>query len=348
MRVEQLTFTRFIAAVLIVIFHYGEKSFLFNNPYLEFITKSSAVFVSYFFMLSGFVMIIAYHDKTKVSAFEYLKNRLARIYPLYLLGVLLVLVVLILNNKANWGDFLLNVTMIQSWVPEKALTINTPGWSLSVEMFFYVLFPFLFNVIYNKVSFKKISILILVFWIVSQIVFQIMFLKPIMNFPLSIKDLSYFPLLHLNEFLIGNLAAIYYINNCGYQRNFDLAILIVIILIIIALKFPTGFNYHNGLLAVLFIPLILLLSLNTGKLTTILRNRTLVFLGEISFGIYLLQYPVWLWVSDYRLRKYFQLDLKEDPTLAFLVRFVILFLAACLSYKFFELPSRNKIKDIKA
>lgn len=345
MRVEQLTFTRFIAAVLIVIFHYGKDSFLFNNPYLEFVIKNSAVFVSYFFMLSGFVMMIAYYNKSKINAFEYFKNRFARIYPLYILGIVLVLIISILNNEVNILDLFLNIFMIQSWIPAKALTLNVPGWSISVEIFFYLLFPFLFNVVYKKWSTKAVTISIFVFWFISQIIFQLMFLKPIANFPISTSDLLYFPLLHLNEFLIGNLAAIYFLNNRNAKGRFDLAILIMLALIIIALKFPSGLNYHNGMLAVFFVPLIILLSLNTGVLTTILQHRTFVFLGEISFGIYLLQYPIWLWISDYRLKKYFQLDREEDYTLAFLIRFLILLLAAIVSYKFIEIPFRNKIKQ---
>jgi len=347
MRIEQLTFTRFIAAVSIVFFHYAKGLSIFNNPYLDFVVKYSNVFVSYFFMLSGFVMIVAYHNKTKINIFEYAKNRFARIYPLYLLGIIMVAIVPFLQNEIIFSDLFLSLFMIQSWVPQKALTLNVPGWSISVEVFFYILFPFLFNLVYKKVSIKNVSILIIAFWIISQVVYQFMILYPIENFPLSARDLSYFPLLHLNEFLVGNLAGIYFVNNlCGNKRNYDLAILVVATLIILTLKFPTFFSYHNGMLAVLFIPLILLLSLNTGLVTTLFKNKIFVFLGEISFAVYLLQFPVWIWVSDYRLKKYFHIDQSENFTLAFLMRFAILILFSCISYIFFEVPVRNKIKKI--
>ncbi|MBZ4036614.1 acyltransferase [Flavobacterium sp. 17A] len=345
MRIEQLTFTRFLAAVSIVFFHFAKGSFIFHNPYLDFLVKYSSVFVSYFFILSGFVMIVAYHTKSEINIIEYGRNRFARIYPLYFAGIVMMAIVPILKNEINFLDLFLNIFMIQSWIPQKALTLNVPGWSISVEAFFYILFPFLFNVVYKRISLKTISISIIVFWIISQIVYQFMVLRPIENFPFSPHDLLYFPLLHLNEFLIGNLAGIYFVHNFqNNKRNFDLAILGVLILLIIALKFPTRLEYNNGMLAVLFVPLIVLLSLNTGIITTLFKSKICVFLGEISFGIYLLQNPVWVWVSDYRLKKYFNLDEAEHYTMAFLIRFVVLLVLAAIFYKFFEVPVGNKIK----
>lgn len=91
MRIEQLTFTRFIAAISIVIFHYGKESILFNNNLVGYVFKQANVGVSYFFILSGFVMIIAYHNKSEINFIEYFKNRFARIYPVYLLAILSLL-----------------------------------------------------------------------------------------------------------------------------------------------------------------------------------------------------------------------------------------------------------------
>jgi peptidoglycan/LPS O-acetylase OafA/YrhL len=157
-RIEQLTFTRFLAAISIVIFHYGKESSLFNNENVSFMFEQANVGVSYFFILSGFVMIIAYIDKENIDFFEYVKNRLARIYPVYFLAIILILVIRFFAG-VNLVDLILNALMLQAWVPEKALTINFPGWSLSVELFFYILFPFLFNFFYKIKSLKKNRIL---------------------------------------------------------------------------------------------------------------------------------------------------------------------------------------------
>jgi len=212
LRIEQLTFTRFIAAISIVIFHYGSGSFLFNNEYVSFIFKKAYVGVSYFFVLSGFVMIIAYGNRKKIKFIEYLKNRLARIYPVYFLAILLILCVKLFKN-INYYNLFLNLFMIQSWVPEKALTLNIPGWTLSIELFFYVSFPFLFNHFYSKKNLNSLAIWIILFWATSQIFCHLMINGSIKLSYYSIKDIQYFPLMHFNEFLIGNLTGLFFVKN---------------------------------------------------------------------------------------------------------------------------------------
>ncbi|OXA77874.1 Peptidoglycan/LPS O-acetylase OafA/YrhL, contains acyltransferase and SGNH-hydrolase domains [Flavobacterium aquidurense] len=344
MRIEQLTFTRFIAALFIVIFHYGRDCFLFNNDYVSFIFRQANIGVSYFFILSGFVMIVAYHKNSKIIFAKYIKNRLARIYPVYLLAIFLVLFSKLFKD-IKFADFFLNILMMQSWIHEKALTINYPGWSLSVELFFYLSFPFLFNFIYKKNTLKSIAFWIILFWLLSQIVFYLIVNKVFITTRIySVQDIYYNPLMHLNEFLIGNLAGLYFMSDLSEKRkNYSVHILFMLLVLVLILKFPLGLNYHNGLLALIFVPLIVLISLSTDKLTYLFRKNFFVFLGEISFSIYILQYPVWSLCSDYRLNKYFGIDKESDISLSFFLRLGILIILSSISYLYFEKPIRNKI-----
>ena len=68
MRIEQLTFTRFLAAIPIVLFHYSREIFPFNTPALNFWVVNANMGVSYFFILSGFVMAIAYGNRHRDTA----------------------------------------------------------------------------------------------------------------------------------------------------------------------------------------------------------------------------------------------------------------------------------------
>lgn len=347
MRIEQLTFTRFIAAISIVIFHYGSGSYLFNNEYFSFIFQQANVGVSYFFILSGFVMIIAYGDKGNISFLNYIQNRLARIYPVYLLAIFLILSVSLFRGFDH-QELLLNLFMIQSWIPQKALTINSPGWSLCVEMFFYSSFPFLMNKIYSKQKLKFNTIWIILFWLISQIIFHLIIYE-IFEMPIySTKDLFYYPLLHFNEFLIGNLTGMFFIYKLkDYQKNYLLPILVCLICLILLLRFPLGFNFHNGLLAIIFVPLILLISLSNDKISRFFSKRIFVFLGEISFSIYLLQLPVWMIFSDYIIEKYLGLNNESDFTGMFLLRLLILITISALSYLYLEKPVRSLIKTLR-
>lgn len=344
MRIEQLTFTRFIAAIAIVIFHFGKGSFLFNNEYISFIFKQANVGVSYFFILSGFVMIIAYGNRENISFFEYIKNRLARIYPVYLLAIFLLLCGNLFRN-ISFSELFLNIFMLQSWFSEKALTINFPGWSLSVELFFYISFPILINKVYSKLKLKSNFIWIVSFWFISQVVFHLIVNGNIKLLNYVFKDIYYHPLMHFNAFLIGNLAGLFFIKKLNkHKKNYLPFILILLLLLIFLLKFPIGLSFHNGLLAIIFVPLILLISLSDDRVTKIFTKKIFVFLGEISFGIYILQVPVWIFFSDYRMRKYFGLNEESDFTISFLVRLLILIIMSTLSYFYFEKPIRIQMK----
>jgi peptidoglycan/LPS O-acetylase OafA/YrhL len=89
----------------------------------------------------------------------------------------------------------------------------------------------------------------------------------------------------------------------------------------------------------MFIPFILMLSTNNGWVSRIFSNKTLEYAGEISFGFYILQVPIYKWTVIYLLRY----NLNNEYIL-FLVPLLVLLLVSILSFKLFETPLRNKIK----
>ena len=107
-------------------------------------------------------MIIAYQNNSTIHFFTYLKNRFARVYPVYFLAILLTLFIYMFKG-IKLMDLFLNIIMLQAWVPGKALTVNFPGWSLSVELFFYISFPILFNYFYKDGYRKSIAYFVLFF-----------------------------------------------------------------------------------------------------------------------------------------------------------------------------------------
>lgn len=153
MNTSQLTFTRFIAAVAIVFFHYRQGVFTTNIDFIEQIKSNLNLGVSYFYVLSGFVMMLAYGNRPSVNSRSYYINRFARIYPLHIFASLIVIIVSILIslNYLEYYHFpqvrvlIEHVFLIQAWFPQDALTLNFVSWSISVEAFFYICFPFLFN-----------------------------------------------------------------------------------------------------------------------------------------------------------------------------------------------------------
>lgn len=338
MKIPQITFTRFLAAMAIVISHFNKDMFLYKIDYISNIFLKANVGVSYFFILSGFIMIIAYHRKEKIGYLDYYKNRFARIYPLYVLGLLLYLVTKYSNFSFYKG--FLYLFGLQSWVPGEAMVLNFPGWSISVEFLFYLIFPWLYNYFYSKGN-KSIWIITILIWIVTQVFCSLYADSSYYQGPhtQSHELLYYFPLMHINEFLVGNLAGLFFMKN-HKRKNYDLPVIIIFGLVLLSLVFLPLF-YHNGLMALLFIPLIVLISRNNGVLTKIFSLKPLEYLGEASYAVYITHIPV-LYILREVLREY-QLDIDS----MFAIYMVILIITSVLFYQFIEKPSRDYLKKIK-
>lgn len=312
--------------------------FLYKIDYISNIFLKANVGVSYFFILSGFIMIIAYHKKEKIEYIDYYKNRFARIYPLYVLGLLLYLVTRF--SKFNILDSFLYLFGLQSWIPGKAMILNFPGWSISVEFLFYLLFPLLYNHFYSKKN-KTIWVAAGVIWIVSQVFSHLYEASPSYKGPHteSHEFLYYFPLMHINEFLVGNLAGIFFVRNFK-QKNYDIPVILIFTAILLMMIFVPLF-YHNGLMALLFIPLIILISGNNGFLTKLFSLKPLEYLGEASYAVYITHIPV-LYILREVLRTYYL-----DSDTIFLIYIPVLIMTSILFYQFIEKPLRDYLKRLK-
>jgi peptidoglycan/LPS O-acetylase OafA/YrhL len=344
MRAEQITFTRFFAALSIVVFHFGKNISPFNESSIKILFLQAHIGVSYFFLLSGFIMILAYKEKGKIEFVDYIKRRFARIYPVYGLAILLLIAYQLFTSQSlNYQGIILNLALLQSWVPGMALSHNFPGWSISVEMFFYVSFPFLLNKFYKKYSFSTLLTPIILLFVLSQIIFHVLAKSSFYSgYPSKSHDLFYyFPLMHLNEFLIGNLAGLFFLKGIKV-RNYDLHIVSIILLVGILLSLKLSIDFHNGMLAIFFVPLIILISANNGNLTRLLNHKIFIFFGEISFGMYILQAPTFLWVSRF-IRKVIQIS---NPTIIFYSSLSVLIIFASISYKYYETPLRELINKV--
>jgi peptidoglycan/LPS O-acetylase OafA/YrhL len=141
-----LTGVRFFAAFYVVLSHslpWVATRFRIPGPAKIFLSNGYLA-VAMFFLLSGFILAYTYDGQIAGSRnrARFWEARFARIYPVYLLSLVL----------AYWFERGLHVktqiavlTMTQAWNPLSPETVgawNYPAWTLSVEAFFYLVFPF--------------------------------------------------------------------------------------------------------------------------------------------------------------------------------------------------------------
>ena len=208
MRIESLTFLRFFAALVVVIYHYGQVA----TKGWPLFTRAGPQFVTFFFVLSGFVLTIAYGGGAKIKTKPYLGARFARVYPLYLLALVsCALVQLSLGETVRGKDFALNVFLVQTWFPPFTPTVNYPGWSISAEAVFYLMFPL---ASLGMERFRRWPYLVFLaaifFWLVTQVTTTSLALSDLpKTYGPEFRDfILYNPLLHICSFVLGIAGAI--------------------------------------------------------------------------------------------------------------------------------------------
>jgi peptidoglycan/LPS O-acetylase OafA/YrhL len=333
---DALTGVRFFLALWVVVFHQSNADgaimgsrINFGQPILTCLIRTGYVAVGVFFALSGFVLAYNYSLDIRWSPrnkLDFAVARLARIYPAYATGLLLMAPLVIstwpYGHVNMWikpiVEALLNATLLQSWIPRHALTWNMPGWSLSAEAFFYVSFPAV-GVILWRASRKWDSaiLLLLVTWGAALVFPTIAILKGIPGFtdiPATADNLradpfwanlfKLNPLVRFPEFCFGIVILRLYtlsrtrfpnLNGKGYLLYLP-GLLLEGIVISTARWIPFPL-FHNGILLPLHGLVILGLAFRGGPIETFLSTPVLKSLGNASYAMYILHWPVFEWMT---------------------------------------------------
>jgi len=348
MRVESLTFFRFVAALIVVLFHFGAGFGL--PPAL----MAGQQMVTFFFVLSGFVMALAYFRRDHIDLGAYWWARFARIFPVY--GVaLLMMVVYALWQHGQFDPLavMLNLLFLQAWVSPYPLSVNSPGWSLSVEMFLYLVFPLAVLLIRRyRVAQWLVFAVALGTWLVTQLLLiAALNLGWYQGYPSLSHDLIvYFPPVHLGSFLLGVAGGIWFVSRPDRVMANPVSLLLIaasfglIVAMLqdglsiqawVGLKLP----FESSFMALPFLLFIVSMASCHAPLIGVFSARPLVLLGEASYSLYILQIPmhhVYMWLTNHLV--------EPDPVSRFVGLLLFLVVVSVLSFVYFEKPANRYLR----
>lgn len=367
--IKALTGLRIVAAVWVVLFHFRpllEQAAPGFRSALAPVLDSGAQGVDLFFILSGFVLTWNYLDRMGEywswrSMLHFLWLRLSRVWPVYLvtmhLAALWIIFTLNVGHVPSEAAHTLTATnyvrqflLVQLWFAPyfDDTSWDGPAWSISAEWLAYILFGALVLVIFRIARATRARGLIYLAVAAS--------LPPVvllMATGLFYTPWSWLPRI-IMQFTAGALvcAAVRKLQPGDRARmGAGVASLLIATAIISILYWldanPIPSIYDSaGLVDVLFVPLVLTLAMGVGTLPAVLSIRPIVYLGHISFSLYMvheLVHTTWNWmVLQFELR--LGSDLAGKAVLVALI--AVAFVGAVLLYHLVEEPARKWMRGM--
>ncbi len=348
-KINALTGLRAPAALWVVWFHLPNLPSLFPDFLLP-IQLKGYLGVDLFFLLSGFVLAYVYHEKFKILSlpgiYHFLKARLARIYPLHLTLLLIYVAITCLSgplhfNTVRLGEepttldtLIYNLFLIHAWETTRYLSWNVVSWSISAEWFAYLCFPFFICFFWSRVPENRQ----LCFNLAVILLLSLALASLLLHIHLPLQDWTF----HLGllrvalEFPLG--MCLFFIRPYLPSNNFWLYALLVLT---IGISLPLVHSKLFDFWLILSQAILILTLSNKGRLTQFFSSPWLVYLGEISYSIYM---------SHSLIRNVFQyaynhhLNFGLGDKFFWLLYLVTVLGVSHLLYQIIEVPMRNYIR----
>lgn len=256
--------------------------------------------VTFFFILSGFILAHSYQDRitgNKTSTTDFFIYRIARIVPLHWLTLAIAIALMYLQS-GNWHffsaeSFWPNFFLIHAFFNNTEImnSYNMVSWSLSDEMFFYLLFPLL-------IRFGTPALVVTLLLLVAVILTWLPVKLPFAPFHLPIytdqwKYYAYFfPVFRLGDFLAGIILYRLWRARTTIPAVFA-SILQGTSLVLLVLSYSVYADIneiyrHDFYYATPMAFLIYTFAHQNGIFSRALSNKPLIILGEASFAFYMI------------------------------------------------------------
>ena len=352
-RLNGLTGLRCFAAINIVFFH-------FSNPnwfgWLAPVVNAGFVSVSFFILLSGFVLAYNYAGRARDGALDkgcFWEARFTRLYPIYFLSLLLSWRMIPAESVAHtprmfWTGMVLTPLLLQGWIPSLATFLNTPAWTMSAESAYYFAFPWLAR---GKRPDRVGPYLgkMAIVWALGMVPGLLYVALNPDGIPHPdrwswgpwLQVLKFTPLPHLASFVFGvMLANLDELVGRASRLRLILGIggfAAIFLILWLGARIPYAM-IHDGLLMPLFGCVILGLA-GTNPLAHALGWRPLVFVGEASYCLYLLHFNLWNLIHDSHVLERLGLS-RYDPWISY----VLLISMALLALHLVEKPAQRLLR----
>jgi peptidoglycan/LPS O-acetylase OafA/YrhL len=354
-KLNALTSLRFFAAAAVVILHSQGNFLPFELPWGW---PFSAVGVSFFFVLSGFILFHVYPElPTGRDVVRFWVARAARLWPLHLFALLLLFATV--SNRGEEGalPFVANVFLVHAWVPMKDFFFgyNSVSWSISTELGFYLLFPLLLYRFQETWHFKLAAALLLAILLIVLCV--LLDLPPYSD---TYTGATYFGFMHIDplarlfEFVLGICAALLWQrirsrlgSNLVFWTLAELCVIVLFFLYIryVLLVYPSTAGYapaSHWLSIVGIAPMsalvLIIMADAQGFIGRALSTKPMVFLGEISFSVYMLhQVLLRAYIENAELFSFIPQDMKYP------LYWTVLLTLCSAVYHGIETPARRMI-----
>ncbi|AYF72567.1 acyltransferase [Nocardia yunnanensis] len=309
-----------------------QKSELFRHIHEWIPMQLGAAGVTFFFVLSGFIIYWSFKPGMTKRAFY--RRRVLKIYPTHLLAAAAFIVVasVPLHRAVVWVP---NLLLVHTWWPKWTTVggLNVPSWSLAAEVLFYGSFPLLLPLV-MRIPTRRLLLamgLLMLFIVALHTSYFLWvdgpkgianafaprlvpgntsphyelhaspawFVQP--DIPVAKSYwLSYnFPLSRLPEFFLGVLAARMVIE--GRWRNTSLTWPLLTLVASYALTWVVPVNYKMSvlMLAPMTAVVATMAARDLAGVSGISAHPRVVWLGNVSFAFYLIQFPVMVVVTRY-------------------------------------------------
>ena len=284
--------------------------------------------VTTFFVLSGFVLSRSYANTewTGGNLLRYGIGRVARIYPVYLLSLAMVAPFILADHTpGKWPYAGAYALLLQGWLGSIPVNWNTPAWSLSCEMFFYMAFP-LSALLIQRANWRNTLAVAAGACCLTRVLWAV-------GVPDGVK-----PLIHLADFVMGIAAA------CAYdllsrraRRPAGMWLYLPGCALAAALiawpgALPPGVDLNTALRPLNAV-LLIGFALGGGYLARALSSSVAVYLGKSSYAMYILHVPILWW--------YHRWSRDFSPSLYI----VIVIAISALVYGLFEEPANRYLRS---